>query len=143
MKKIIFGLLVAFVALSFMGCPTVYADRNFEPLPVGDAVGDMNGNGMLLSEIAPGKYKTESFTYSNDMNAWGNGNGKCAFKIRAVAGDWAAAYGSASVKAGKLPTGVTLGGSDNIELNGLVDGTVYHFEFDVSSKDITVSLIED
>ena len=30
MKKIIFGLLVAFVALSFMGCPTTYEDGKFE-----------------------------------------------------------------------------------------------------------------
>ena len=33
MKKIIFGLLVAFVALSFMGCPTLHDDLE---LPSGD-----------------------------------------------------------------------------------------------------------
>lgn len=30
MKKLIFGLLVAFVALSFMGCPTTYEDGKYE-----------------------------------------------------------------------------------------------------------------
>ena len=63
MKKIIFGLLVAFVALSFMGCPTVYADRDYDKLPVGDVVGDMNGDGIVLAEMAgvPGGYKTASY----------------------------------------------------------------------------------
>ena len=144
MKKIIFGLLIAFVALSFMGCPTVYKDLDFEPLPVGDAVGDMNGDGMLLTPTAPGKYKTASFTYSNDMKAWGGGDGVCSFKIRVIPGDWGASYGYETAKAGSLPSGVTLGESGgNIQLKGLVDGKVYHFEFAVTSKDITVNLIEE
>ena len=145
MKKIIFGLLVAFVALSFMGCPTVYADRDFEPLQVGDVVGDMNGDGILLEGIAgvPGGYKTASFTYSNSMAAWGGGNGTCNFKIRKIAGEWSGDYGPSSVKAGSLPAGVALGGDGNITLTGLVEGKSYHFDLVVSSKDITLSLIED
>ena len=146
MKKIIFGLLVAFVALSFMGCPTVYADRDYDKLPVGDVVGDMNGDGIVLAEMAgvPGGYKTASFTYANDMSAWGGGNGTCNFKIRKVAGDWGGGdYGSTSVAADKLPDGVTLGGDGNITLTGLVDGQSYHFELVTIAPTIKISLIAD
>ena len=146
MKKIIFGLLVAFVALSFMGCPTVYADRDYDKLPVGDVVGDMNGDGIVLAEMAgvPGGYKTASFTYANDMTAWGGGNGTCNFKIRKVAGDWGGGdYGSTSVAADKLPDGVELGGEGNITITGLVAGKSYHFEMVTIAPTIKISLIED
>ena len=43
MKKIIFGLLVAFVALSFMGCPTVHEDAEFKVITPVYFVGEMNG----------------------------------------------------------------------------------------------------
>ena len=146
MKKIIYILLLAVVALSFMGCPTVYKDRDYEPLVIGDVVGDMNGDGLVLSALdgVPGGFKTVSFTYANEMAAWGNGNGKCAFKIRAVPGDWAVSYGFDSAKKGSFPAGITMANAGgNIELNGLVAGTTYHFELVASSKDITISLIED
>ena len=35
MKKIIFGLLIAFVALSFMGCPTAHEDAEWSVLTPG------------------------------------------------------------------------------------------------------------
>ena len=38
MKKIIFGLLVAFVALSFMGCPTTYEEYGYD-IPSGYIIG--------------------------------------------------------------------------------------------------------
>ena len=41
MKKIIFGLLIAFVALSFMGCPTVHEDAEFKVITLGYLSGDM------------------------------------------------------------------------------------------------------
>ena len=110
---------------------------------VGDIVGDMNGDGMILSEIDLGKYKTDSFTYSNAMCAWGGGNGICNFKIRKVAGTWEGDYGSECVKAGSLPAGVTLVGDGNIVLSGLVDGKSYHFELVTLAPRITISLIED
>ena len=147
MKKIIFGLLIAFVALSFMGCPTAYKDLEYDPsVPVGDVVGDMNGDGFVLTAMDGvfSGYKTETFTYANDMNAWGGGNGTCNFKIRSVAGDWSkTAYGSADVLTGLLPSGVTLAGDGNITLTGLVDGTKYHFEVIGLGPKPTVSLIAD
>ena len=42
MKKIIFGLLVAFVALSFMGCPNTYEEYGYD-IPVCYYVGDSSG----------------------------------------------------------------------------------------------------
>ena len=41
MKKIILGLLVAFVALSFMGCPNTYEEYGYD-IPVGYIIG-LNG----------------------------------------------------------------------------------------------------
>ena len=42
MKKIIFGLLVAFVALSFMGCPNTYEEYGYDT-PICYYVGDSSG----------------------------------------------------------------------------------------------------
>ena len=146
MKKIIFGLLVAFVALSFMGCPTVYDELEYDPsVPVGDVIGDMNGDGMGLVAIEGvfSGYKTASFTYSNNMSAWSGGNGTCNFKIRKIAGEWSGDHGGANVVTGSLPAGVTLTDSGNITLSGLVDGTSYHFEIIALGPKPTISLIAD
>ena len=148
MKKIIFGLLVAFVALSFMGCPTTYDDLDYAVLTVGDIIGDMDGAGMPLtaSGVFAG-FKTESFTYSNSMKAWGGGDGICNFKIRKIAGQWAGDYKYPAVKIDSLPNGVkaeNAGGNDqNIRFTGLVDGKKYHFEIIAIAPFPVISLIED
>ena len=50
MKKIIYTLLVAVMALSFMGCPTVYEDLKFEELVPTPAyiMGDMAGEAKAM-----------------------------------------------------------------------------------------------
>ena len=140
-------MFIAVVAISFMGCPTVYKDRDYDCLPVGDLMGDMNNaDGVPLVENAgvEGGYKTASFTYSKSMSEWGGGNGTLNFKIRAVAGDWSVSYGRNAVEAAVLPDGVTLlDEGDNITLKGLVDGQAYHFEFVTIAPKIKISLIED
>ena len=50
MKKIIFGLLIAFVALSFMGCPTVHEDAEFKVITPVYFTGDMNGWNWALTD---------------------------------------------------------------------------------------------
>ena len=129
MKKIISILIVALVALAFMGCPTTYDDLPWGGSPVGDVVGDMNGEGLVLTSTGvPGVYKTATFTYDDDMDAWGGGTGVCNFKIRAEAGAWNGDYGWSGVTIGSLPSGVTAADNNgNIQLTDLSKGKAYYF----------------
>lgn len=129
MKKIISILIVALVALAFMGCPTTYDDLSWGGPAVGDVIGDMNGDpGLALTQSAddPTIYTTEEFTYANDMSAWGGKDGTVNCKVRAVAGDWATAYGS-----GSTPTiggdYASLDGGNNITITGFEVGSKYVF----------------
>ena len=138
MKKIISILIVALVALAFMGCPTTFADRSFLA-QVGDIIGDMNGDGIEVTTV--GTVSSVSFTYANDMIAWGGGDGVCNFKIRKIAGEWSGDYGFAAVSIGSLPTGVTAADKGgNIMLSGLVDGTKYTISVELTDVPITVSV---
>ena len=138
MKKIIYILLLVAIALSFMGCPTVYKDRDYDCLPVGDIAGNMDGwSGTAVTEIpgVSGGLKTASITATAD---------NFEFKLRVVAGQWAGDYGFAAVKAGKLPYGVELVDADgNVKLTGIKVGSAYHFEFVTVAPTIEVNLFED
>ena len=69
MKKFIFGLLVAFVALSFMGCPTVYEDTKLEYAK------------------ATAYYAGSSNGWTFDLMAFNEANGKCEIEVEVVEGD--------------------------------------------------------
>ena len=86
MKKIIFGLLVAFVALSFMGCPNTYEEYGYDT-PVCYYVGDSTGwsfekmeydwdslKNVIEVEVAAGN--TFKITSSPDWTGteWNNAN---------------------------------------------------------------------
>ena len=68
MKKIIFGLLIAFVALSFMGCPTVY-EKDYE------------------YASATAYYAGSSNDWTFDLMAFNEANGKCEIEVEVVEGD--------------------------------------------------------
>jgi hypothetical protein len=131
MKKIYFVLIMAAAVLLLLpltGCPSELSDLSWGGPAVGDVVGDMNEDGLVLSSTgAAGVYKTETFTYANDMTAWSGGNGTINCKIRAKAGDWATSYG-----AGGQPTiggeFVKADGGDNFTVSGFAEGSNYHFE---------------
>lgn len=69
MKKNIFGLLVAFVALSFMGCPTVYEDTKLEYAK------------------ATAYYAGSSNDWTFDLMEFNEANGKCEIEVEVVEGD--------------------------------------------------------
>lgn len=87
MKKLIFGLLVAFVALSFMGCPTTYEDGKYEyASATAYYVGDSNdwkwekmeydfGTGLCVIEVEVKAGATFKITATEgwDME-WNNAN---------------------------------------------------------------------
>ena len=131
-----------FFIATYTSNPSVDSGSSDIDISRGDIIGDIAEDGLPLKENN-GAYITDPFVYSNDMDAWGGGNGTCSFKIRKVAGAWDGDYGSTSVGADKLPNGITLGGDGNITLIGLVDGKKYHFELYVEDQKIKVSLLED
>lgn len=144
MKKIYFVLIMAAAVLLLLpltGCPTELSDLSWEGPAVGDVVGDMNGEGLVLSSTgAAGVYKTETFKYKNDMSAWGGKDGTMNFKIRAKAGEWAGDYGAG---AGGQPTiggeFVKADGGVNFTVSGFIEGTNYHFEVK-STKELGVMI---
>ena len=102
MKKIIYTLLVAVLALSFMGCPSVYEERYDYSLGVADIIGDMNGDGAPVTLNSDGVTYGYKFTYSADMNAWGGKDGTINFKARSSAGVWEARAGQSVRSIGSL-----------------------------------------
>ena len=141
MKKIISILIVALVALAFMGCPTTFDDRDLV-IPVGDIVGDFNGDGVEAANEGSGIYSV-TITYSNKMNAWNNGNGTAQFKMRTVAGNWGApTYGcdTALTVGADFVSCSTTGG--NIAVSGLVDGQNYKFIFNVTTTTVSIKVVK-
>lgn len=146
MKKIVSILFVALIALAFMGCPTTYPDLDYDCLPVGDIMGDMeNTTGLPLVTDKGSATATCSFTYDNDMTAWGGGSGVCNFKIRKTAGTWDGGdYGWATVAIGTLPSGVSAADNGgNIQLTGLKDGTTYNLTLNILAPTIVINLSEN
>ena len=142
MKKIIYTLLIALLAFAFMGCPTVYEENYDLTVNVGDIIGDFNGDGEAATNNGDGTY-TAKFAYKDSMNAWGNGDGKCAFKMRTVAGDWGApAYGldDPLVLGADYAECSTTGG--NITVEGLVEGKTYTVTFLVVGDKVSVKISE-
>ena len=101
MKKIIYILLTAVLALSFMGCPTTYDDVEYDQyVPTVQYIqGDMAGSAAAME--VNGLVATYTFTYDETMTAWGSSLGTITFKVAAVeAGgqlDWPNAWSDATL----------------------------------------------
>ena len=55
MKKINYFIIVAAVLMliiPLLGCPTKLDDKQWDLMPVGDVVGDLNGGGIALPALA-------------------------------------------------------------------------------------------
>ena len=147
MKKINYFIIVAAVLMliiPLLGCPTKFDDKQWAPMPVGDVVGELDGDGIVLPALAlvGGDFLSfVEFTYANTMSGWGGGDGTMNFKVRKVAGDWGGGdYGLADGVAAPVVGGdfVELGGSNNITVTGLQNGTKYRIT--VKSTASAVSL---
>jgi hypothetical protein len=127
MKKISILAIAVALLLCLTGCPTQMSDVSWGGPAVGDIIGDMNGDGMVLTETGvPGEYQTASFKYANTMNAWGGGSGTINCKVRKEAGEWNGDYG-----VGTTPTiggdFAKLSGGGNIVITGFEADSNYHF----------------
>lgn len=91
MKKIIFGLLVAFVALSFMGCPTTYEEYGYD-IPTGYIIG-LNGWDNPGDEIAM-TYNFETAKLEYTFTA----DGVVDFAFIPTPGTWAGQLGFSHIK---------------------------------------------
>ena len=146
MKKnyLIVVAAVLMLIIPLLGCPTKFDDKQWDPMPVGDVIGDLDGDGIVLPALAlvGGDFLSSvEFTYDNSMSAWDGGDGTMNFKVRKVAGDWGGGdYGLADGVAAPVVGGdfVELGGGGNITVTGLQNGTKYRIT--VKSTASAVSL---
>ena len=142
MKKIIYTLLVTVLALSFMGCPSVYKDL--------DAVGSLDGiylkggmNGWtndnpLVAEDTAGFYSVEFI--ANDT----------AIQFKFADADWGVQYCTAkdNTTLNSSLSGVTFtqvddgNGGLNDQINGLTKGKAYKFDIIAGPTSIEASLVE-
>lgn len=101
MKKIIYTLLTAVLALSFMGCPTTYDDVKYDEFvpTVQYIMGDIAVTPAAME--VNGRVATYTFTYEDTMTAWGGSNGAINFKVAAnataAALDWDNAWSDAKL----------------------------------------------
>ena len=91
MKKIIFGLLVAFVALSFMGCPTAHEDYDYAKNPIVTCLAG-GGNGFPLTfthnASAEGAISTIEWTWDGSQG-WGeSAEGRIDFAVLSAENVW-------------------------------------------------------
>jgi hypothetical protein len=142
MKKIIYTLLVAVLALSFMGCPSVYEDLAPQVDLTGFYLrGDMNGWGTDDALVAK-----EDGTYSVKFTSSKADNG---FKVATE--DWGTEFGYSGIKANleKMPAGVVYKGTDdgfgglNSTLAGLTPSKTYEMIIVPGATDITIEEIKD
>ena len=91
MKKIIFTLLVAFVALSFMGCPTTYEEYGYD-IPTGYIIG-LNGWDNPGDEI-PMVYNDVTAKLEYEFTS----DGTTDFQFIPTAGEWAGQLGYKAIK---------------------------------------------
>lgn len=142
MKKIIYTLLVTVLALSFMGCPSVYKDL--------DAVGSLDGiylkGGMnewtndnpLIAGDTAGFYSVEFIANDTEIQ----------FKFADA--DWGVQYCTAkdNTELNTTLSGVTFtqvddgNGGLNDQINGLTKGKAYKFDIIAGPTSIEASLVE-
>lgn len=131
MKKnyLIVVAAVLMLIIPLLGCPTKFDGKEWDLMPVGDVVGDLDNDGIALPALAlvGGDFLSSvEFTYANTMTAWGGGDGTMNFKVRKVAGDWGGGdYGLADGVSALGGDFVELGGTNNITVTGLQHGAKY------------------
>ena len=150
MKKnyLIVVAAVLMLIIPLLGCPTKLDDKQWDPMPVGDVVGDLDGDGIALPALAlvGGDFLSSvEFTYDNSMSAWGGGDGTMDFKVRKVAGDWGGGdYGLADGVDAPVVGGdfVELGGGENITVTGLQNGTEYRITVKSTASAVSLKIEE-
>ena len=146
MKKIIYTLLVAVLAFSFMGCPSVYEDLKFEekvPTPA-YIQGDMTDNKAVAMEV-DGDVATYTFKYSvKDHNAWNGEPGTVNFKVSPEKdGDglnWPLAWSNAKLTLNGEAVVVTEQNTSNISCSGLADGEEYTIKVTAGVKSVKIEV---
>lgn len=146
MKKIIYTLLVAVLALSFMGCPTVYDDLNFEELVATPAFiqGDMAGEAAAMT--VNGNVATYTFKYDETMTAWAGSNGKINFKVSAKKGpdgkslDWDNAWSDAAITINGEPVFTESKNGGNNTCEGLSVGEEYTITVTSGRTGVTMAI---
>jgi len=150
MKKnyLIVVAAVLMLIIPLLGCPTKLDDKQWDLMPVGDVVGDLDGDGIALPALAlvGGDFLSSvEFTYDNSMSAWGGRDGTMNFKVRKVAGDWGGGdYGLADGVAAPVVGGdfVELGGGENITVTGLQNGTEYRITVKSTASAVSLKIEE-
>lgn len=150
MKKnyLIVVAAVLMLIIPLLGCPTKLDDKQWDLMPVGDVVGDLDGDGIALPALAlvGGDFLSSvEFTYDNSMSVWGGGDGTMNFKVRKVAGDWGGGdYGLADGVAAPVVGGdfVELGGGENITVTGLQNGTEYRITVKSTASAVSLKIEE-
>ena len=144
MKKIIYTLLVAVLALSFMGCPTTYDDVEYDQFvpTVQYIMGDMAGTPAAMK--VNGLVATYTFTYDETMTAWGGSAGLINFKVAAVADaaglDWPNAWSDAALTINGDPVFTESKNGGNNSCMGLVVGEEYTITVTSGTTGVTMAI---
>lgn len=146
MKKIIYTLLVAVMALSFMGCPTVYEDLKFEELVPTPAyiMGDMAGEAKAME--VNGNVATYTFKYSATERAWSSPVGTISFKVSAKLGpdgkslDWDNAWSDAVLTLNGEAVETEAKNKGNNTCEGLTDGEEYTITVTAGRKGVSIAI---
>ena len=144
MKKIIYTLLVAVLALSFMGCPTTYDDVEYDQFvpTVQYIMGDMAGTPAVMK--VNGLVATYTFTYDETMTAWGGSAGLINFKVAAVADaaglDWPNAWSDAALTINGDPVFTESKNGGNNSCMGLVVGEEYTITVTSGTTGVTMAI---
>ena len=131
MKKIIFSLLVAFVALSFMGCPTVYDDSVpygiKDPDWIHNWTPEVNGGSAFKLPA----YSVTADGYSTKFELPALDSYECCLTIANAAGDgatWEVQYGGEVPADGKFHN-LSIGGNLKfVDIGGVTSTVVLKVE---------------
>ena len=147
MKKIIYTLLVAVLAFSFMGCPSVYEDLKFEekvPTPA-YIQGAMTPADTAVAMEVNGDVATYTFKYSaKDHSGWESEPGTVNFKVcPEIAGgrlNWPLAWSNAKLTVNGEAVEVTEQNTGNISCSGLLDGEEYTIKVTAGAKSVKIEV---
>lgn len=128
MKKINYFIIVAAILMlivPLLGCPTAYKDADIALKIVTNIIGDAWGDSTPLVFGFGETETTIELTYSNDMKAWGGGDGTLNFAIRENDG-WDVKYtGATGIKVGAGYATTKLNDGLNNTFIELEDGKTY------------------
>ena len=145
MKKINYFIIVAAILMlivPLLGYPTAYKDADIALKIVTNIIGDAWGDSTPLVFGYGETETTIELTYSNDMTAWGGGNGTLNFALRENDG-WDVKYtGATDIEVGAGYATTTLNHSDNNTFIGLEDGKTYVITVSVDPENVFVKIDE-